>query len=85
MQEQRLLASISERERRCTEADLQAKQALAAAANETNGAERALKEAAERLDATKRREEATDTSQAALQVILYSFKTLHFALVSCME
>lgn len=69
MQEQRLLADVSERERRCTEADLRAKQAVAAAAEETERANGVLKEAADRLEAAKKCEGDTSTSQAALEVV----------------
>jgi hypothetical protein len=69
MQEQRLLSDISEKEKRCTEAEMQAKQAVAAAAEETERANVVLKEAAERLEIAKRCEGDTSTSQAALEVI----------------
>ena len=69
MQEQRMLAAISERERRCTEVDLQAKQAQAAAAEESARASHALQEAADRLQAAERCKEDVSTSRAALQVV----------------
>ena len=64
-----MLAADSEREMRCTETDLQAKQGQAAAKEENARALHALQEAADKLEAAKRCREDVSTSQAAQQVI----------------